>query len=89
MDPQGSRQIDVEFEPKQAKTYNGQLRLRLMSKDEPEFVIQMFGYGARAQLDVYTRNFEKITMGADGVGICELNRTAKQIELVLVNAGKR
>jgi hypothetical protein len=28
-------------------------------------------------------------MGADGVGICELDRTAKQVEMVLVNSGKR
>lgn len=89
LEPRSSHTLTVIFEPKAVLTYNGQLRLKLMSKDEPEFVIRMFGYGSRAELKVCTRSFEKIEMGADGVGICEIERSAKQIELVLVNKGQR
>jgi hypothetical protein len=61
-----------------------------MSKDAPEFIIRMFGYGARADLKICTRtNFEKIEMGADGVGICEIDRSSKSVELILINKGQR
>jgi hypothetical protein len=89
LEPKSAHTVTVVFKPKKAYTYNGDLRLRLMSKDEPEFVIRMFGYGARADLRVFTRNFEKIEMGVDGVGICEIERYARQTNLVLTNKGQR
>lgn len=52
-------------------------------------MIQMFGYGARADLRVHNAAFEEISMGADGVGVCEIDRSAKQIDLVLINKGQR
>jgi len=89
LDPHSTHDICVIFEPKKAVTYNAQLRLRLMSKSEPEFLIRMFGYGARAELELRSQSFDKIEMGSDGVGICEIDRSSKQTQLILTNKGQR